>query len=200
MSTDYPGIDYGFGKTNIDRETGIRFGVINMNCPSLHEFVWDYVEPDYGEPACPECGNAVTDCDTVEDVETADDSAEESKSLRYYSKGSCADFICESCKLLIDSSDAYGDEPNVHVLDGDGYAGYVDSYNDLLITKSPYYTHAQFCSPCAPGAGHLENACESGPKTYCLGHDWFQKGQTPYPVYEVATGKLVEESKDENVV
>ena len=26
---------------------------------------------------------------------------------------------------------------------------------DIFVTKSPYFTYAQFCSPCAPGACHL---------------------------------------------
>lgn len=29
--------------------------------------------------------------------------------------------------------------------------------NDAFIIKSPYYTYAQFCSPCVPGAGNLDN-------------------------------------------
>lgn len=73
----------------------------------------------------------------------------------------------------------------------DGYAGRVDAAGDLFLTKAPYYTHAQFCSPCAPGAGHLENPCPSGPKTYCLGRDWFEAGAAPYPVYAVDTNEEV---------
>jgi len=30
------------------------------------------------------------------------------------------------------------------------------------------------------------NAC------YCFGHDWFEDGKAPYPVYSVETGELVE--------
>mgnify|MGYP001585451342 CR=1 FL=1 len=49
------GIDYGLGCTNIDVETGIRYG-----CISIHSVTqaWDYsAESDYGEPTCPKCGN-----------------------------------------------------------------------------------------------------------------------------------------------
>lgn len=62
---------------------------------------------------------------------------------------------------------------------------------DIFITKSIYYTHAQFCSPCAPGAGYLLNPCEAGPKTYCFGHDWFEGNKAPYPVYSVETGLII---------
>lgn len=50
MKTDYAGIDYGFGKTNIDLETGIRYGVISQN--SLPSWIWDDAEPVYGECEC----------------------------------------------------------------------------------------------------------------------------------------------------
>jgi hypothetical protein len=76
--------------------------------------------------------------------------------------------------------------------DKDGYK--IESAFDnteLFVTKSPFYTFTQFCSPCAPGAGNLDNYCEDGARTYCLGHDWFEDGKAPYPVYSVATGELV---------
>ena len=64
---------------------------------------------------------------------------------------------------------------------------------DIFVLKSKYYTWAQFCSPCAPGAGYLLNFTdmEIGVKTYCFGHDWFESGKAPYPVYDVETGELV---------
>jgi hypothetical protein len=52
------GIDYGGGVTNIDPETGIRYGVIPMN--ELHEFAHESFEDDYGDPTCPKCGGAPT--------------------------------------------------------------------------------------------------------------------------------------------
>jgi hypothetical protein len=88
---------------------------------------------------------------------------------------------------------------------------------DIMIIKSPYYTYAQFCSPCAPGAGYLMNwfKMENGyspetlgieqfekmaqaagfPKVYCFGHDWFGNGIAPYPVFNVETGELVKADK-----
>lgn len=179
--TKYAGIDYGGGMTNRDPETDIRYGVIGMNSEHLSEFAWDSLEADYGDPACPECGGDVIDFDKVVNE----------KAYKRHRTHSSHDYACDSCCLILGSDEVTGDEPVGHVIEEEGYAGFVDSHNDMMITKSPYFTYAQFCSPCAPGAGHLENPCDAGPKTYCLGHDWFRDGKAPYVVYEVATGNLV---------
>lgn len=175
------GIDYGMGTTNIDPETGIRFGVIHTNNEHLTEWFWESVESDYGDPSCPRCGGSLAEYDSE-------------KHDAYDHKGSgCCDYACESCECAIDSSDCYPDEPIGHTINDDGIVASVDSDGDIFITKSPYYTHAAFCSPCAPGAVHLENHNHdgSGAKGYCLGHDWFKKRKAPYKVYSVATGKIV---------
>ena len=86
-------------------------------------------------------------------------------------------------------------EPISHIVDDGEYQAEasVDS-GDIFITKSPYFTYAQFCSPCAPGACHLENPLDHASdenKCYCFGHDWFESGIAPYDVYSVETGKKV---------
>jgi hypothetical protein len=172
--TDYPGIDYGLGKTNVNRETGIRFGIISMN--QLNEWAWEGFEADYGDPHCPKCGGTVADSEYLDD----DNDAQGDK-----------DWWCEACDKSYWSQDVYGDEPIGHTMDDGEYKAQVDSDNDVWVFKSPYYTHAQFCSPCAPGAGHLAHPCESGPKTYCLGHDWFEGGAAPYPVFRVDSDQPV---------
>jgi hypothetical protein len=62
---------------------------------------------------------------------------------------------------------------------------------DIFVIESPYYTTACFCSPCAPGACHLMNYHPEGPKTYCLGHDFFEGDKAPYPVYRVSDNSLI---------
>jgi len=177
MSEGYPGIDYGMGKTNVDAKTGIRYGVINMN--AIHELAWESFEADYGTPTCRKCGNEAVEYDEDEHGEYEQD------------EYGCADYACECCERVFDSFDAYGDEPIGWVLDDGEYQATVDSYNDVFITKSPYFTLAQFCSTCAPGAGHLGNPIDNGVKTYCFGHDWFEGDWAPYPVYRVSDGSLV---------
>lgn len=72
----------------------------------------------------------------------------------------------------------------------------IDSFmdnTDVIIVKSPYFTYAQFCSPCAPGACNLDSPLdrpEQDNKCYCLGHDWFENGKAPYPVFDIKTGQL----------
>ncbi len=179
MPHDNYGIDYGAGSTNVDRATGIRFGVIPMN--DLSEWAWDSVEADYGPPTCPHCGNELSEYD---------DDMHGEYSTRDGARG--CDFACETCELGVDGDDAYGDEPIGWTLDDDGYQGTVDSHNDLFLLRSPFYTHAQYCSPCAPGACHLSNPVDDdGPRAYCLSHDWFQDGVAPYAVYRVDNGQRV---------
>ena len=55
------GIDYGRGSVNIDKETGIRFGVINQN--ELMQAWSDSSEANYPDPCCPQCGGEIVDYD-----------------------------------------------------------------------------------------------------------------------------------------
>lgn len=174
--TTYPGIDYGMGQTNRDPETGLRFGVLSAN--DLAHWFYDELEADYGAASCPECGAEAEECDDDRDLE-------------YRHIGGCHDYACETCEVTFDSSYAFPEEPLAQTFNRDGYQGFLDSENDVWLTKSPYFTNAQFCSPCAPGAGHLGNPCENGPRTYCFGHKWFEGGVAPYPVFDVQTGKEV---------
>lgn len=181
-TTNYAGIDYsGIGATcNRDSETGIRYGIIPMH--ALNEWAYESFEPDYGTPHCPKCGNDA--------IDSGDDSippTDQREDWDYHGN----DFACLDCKYTFWSDQAYGDEPIGNTLDDGEYQGNLDNSNDVWVFKSPYYTFAQFCSPCAPGAGYLANPCEDGPRTYCFGHDWFEDNKAPYPVYRVDTGELV---------
>ncbi len=69
-------------------------------------------------------------------------------------------------------------------------------FTDIFVLGSPYFTRAAFCSPCAPGACYLTDPCDDGERAYCLGHEWFEDGEAPYPVYDVKTGLLVEPKKE----
>jgi hypothetical protein len=169
--TEYAGIDYGLGRSNIDTKTGIRFGVISQH--SISGDALNEMEPDYGNPTCPKCG------DDMVDVTYAPDDA-----AQY--EGGCADHYCNNCNHLIDSSDAYGEEAASFNYNGEGYNLQQGSGGgDIWVLASSFYTFAQYCSPCAPGAGDLDHYCKTGPKTYCLGHDWFEGGKAPYPVFTV---------------
>lgn len=158
------GIDYGLGQTNIDLATGIRYGVISQNS----------VMP-----------------------EALDDFYTQSKDLAWeQAQKELEEEYKDDPEKLEEEIQKLGDfwETSANNLkyDKEGYVltGCLD--NDLFVIKSPFYTLAQYCSPCVPGAGNLDCPMEEGVKTYCLGHDWFE-GKAPYPVYSVETGERVTE-------
>jgi len=193
------GIDYGNGTSNVDSETGIRYGVI-----PAHDVlqIWaDEAEADYGEPTCPKCGNEAREVGT-DDALLFDDAPEDWEV-------SGRDYACEHCRYAFGADEAYGDDPLGFTLaDNDYRASQYGDDSDIFITKSAYYTHAQFCSPCAPGACHLRHPVdENGPKAYCFSPEWFgwytddsspytgtfdgSVTSCPYPVYRVSDGKCV---------
>ena len=158
------GIDYGLEQTNIDMQTGIRFGVI-----PAHEVPYWYDENEaiylY---TCPKCGFELTE----------------------YTE------ICEACGREFEDAEYDLLDPSYYEYKADGYAC-TQSYDDadIFIEKSAYYTYADLCSPCAPGACYLLSPLDEPDKDnkcYCFGHDWFNNGKAPYPVYSVETNEPIE--------
>lgn len=174
MST---GIDYGMGLTNIDKETGIRYGIIPANC--LMGFADEAFEPDYGKPSCGKCGNEAVEYD-------------EEKHLAYAEDGhSFDDYACESCEYRFSNEDAFPEDALSWNIVNEDEEGFRDDYHDVWITKSPYYTLCGFASPCAPGAGYLTS--EGDVKAYCLGPSWFDADNPcPYKIYSVEDNSEVE--------
>jgi hypothetical protein len=171
------GIDYGRGMSNIDNETGIRFGIIHQNSLNLdmvsNEMESHYPEPCYAEDInCPRCG----------------------KFFRVTPNHKWGDAVrCYSCQHQFELDMPEFMEPSHSTYEKEEYNVYqvYDEYN-LRVTKSPYYTLANFCSPCYPGAGDLDTPNPKGVKTYCLGHEWFEQDFAPYPVFRVEDDMLVD--------
>jgi len=180
-ATNYKGIDYsGIGATcNRDTKTGIRYGIISQN--AIGQAWFDSSEPFYGDPHCPKCGNPVK--------------ATRGEYARYeHAKHECPDYVCHSCKYVFGSESAFPDECLGCVVDDGEIKAQSDSSGDIWIFKSQYFTYAQFCSPCAPGACYLDNPLsepDQNNRAYCFGHDWFDGGKAPYPVYSVESGQLI---------
>jgi hypothetical protein len=170
------GIDYGLGMTNIDKTNGIRYGVISSH--SVGTAWYESAEAEYGEPHCPECGNEIPHSDDAAIPEDAE-----------WNDGK--DYACVQCETCYWSDSVFPDEALGYSYSGDGYELSDCLDNDIFILKSDYYTFALYCSPCVPGAGNLDSAHEDGVKTYALGHDWFEDGKAPYPVYRVLDDSLV---------
>lgn len=184
--TSYPGIDYSLGLgPNVDKATGIHYGVIALN--SLGEDAFDSFESEYGEPHCPKCGNEV---DPIPDDQLAEIEGYER------AKYECEDFVCLACEYVFGGESAYPDEAIGFSYSDSEYDLADCLQSDVFVFRSPYYTYAQYCSPCVPGAGNLDNPCDDGPKTYCLGHEWFDEGKAPYMVYRVSDGSIVEPEQE----
>lgn len=180
-TTNYTGLDYsGPGSTcNRNTTTGIRYGMIPAN--DIGQAWYDSAEPDYGDPHCPKCGKEVK--------------AAKGEYSRYeHAKYECDDYVCHACKYVFGSDSAYSEESQGEYVDDGEIKAFSDDSGDVWVTFSPYFTYAQFCSPCAPGACYLRNPLNTpsnANRAYCLGHDWFEDGTAPYPVYSVETGELV---------
>jgi hypothetical protein len=164
------GIDYGLGQTNIDLATGIRFGVI----PAMRvDFWYDAAEPSYPKDTCPE-----PDCGAERDDTTSENA-----------DGS--DLLCAHCGFAAPEEQWSADDPAGYFVDEEGIKAFQGESGDIFVEVSPYFTRAEFCSPCAPGACYLTHATEEGARAYCFPHDWFEDGRAPYPVFSVATGERV---------
>ena len=167
--TNYIGINYGrlSPEVNVDTKTGIHYGVISVN--EIFTTWCEVSEPNYGPPTCPFCGSPA--------IESPDPA---------YSN----QMECTECIETFSSDSCHPEDPS-YEYNYDGYSMIQDDYNDIFVIKSPFYTYAQYCSPCAPGACHLsfplsKEAITNGQnRCYCLGHDWFDDNHAPYDVYRV---------------
>lgn len=104
-------------------------------------------------------------------------------------------YNCENCEYNEENNKEYPDncdfcEPTSFYIDNNEYFAESDSYGDIFIIKSPYYTLCEYCSPCAPGAGYLVN--EGSVKAYCFGPEWFED-KLPYKIYNVSDNKEVKQ-------
>lgn len=169
--TNYAGIDYSLEQSNVDKETGIHFGVINQN--EVLQAWADSSVPEYA-PRCPYCGNEIAETyEAMIEMES-----------------------CPKCNQEFGEGDFDLCEPASYFLDDGEYMAECSDDGDIFITKSPYYTYCQYCSPCAPGTGYIMHTVENGAKTYCFGHDWFDDDKAPYPVFSVETGELIPAPED----
>lgn len=183
------GIDYGRGITNIDHETGIRYGVIGHY--EVYQAWEDSAEADYGTPSCGFCGNDATER-VGDDITEVDDFG--ARWHRY-------EYRCtyEECAMLLTTDEVvWPDTPIAWTYSDTEYdAQQGGDDTDIFVTRSPYYTLCRFCSPCAPGAGYLTSQDEDGIKAYCFGPEWFEDGKVPYTVYRVSDDSIVATATEE---
>lgn len=222
---NYPGLDYsGPGSTaNRDAETGIRYGVISQNSiqSDVMSDIWSEARDLSYEAATTEAKKRLLAC--LEDDDEESQRAAFSAVLKEW-------FLSRKENQIIDDlidlkqeygegaaeelwdvveqhfNDSYSNDEKNWLWEKDGYELSNCLQSDVFVSKSPYFTFAQYCSPCVPGAGNLDHPVSllhdnvtkewleemSGmPSTFCLGHDFFENEEAPYPVFSVATGKRV---------
>lgn len=183
---------------NTDPETGIRYGVIPFNdlfncAEEFFDNSNDLTHADYIQEAKDKLKQAILG--VVEDYGIDEQDAKFAAAKAFDS-------------LEQNFNDKY--EPDCPRLQytKDGYVIDRLDETDLFVAKSPYFTFAPECSPCAPNACYLRSAINDGSpvvslnciitfknhngrehrKCYCLGHDWYEDNQAPYVVYDIKTG------------
>jgi hypothetical protein len=201
--TNSAGFDYGMGQSNIDKATGIRYGVISPHTPSSEAVSDIYSNGDNlsYRAAVEEAKSRIAAALTP----VLDDLGvlpyvwrEEDKQCHEDTVTEIVDGVWESVEQAF--NDHYEEDSDNYRYEQDGYVIETTSLG-LYVVKSDYYTYAPFCSPCAPGAGNLDDAFADtetrsedharevmahGVRTYCLGHDWFEDNKAPYRVFRVA--------------
>jgi len=156
---------------NMNVETGIHYGVIPKN--DLFNFAEEFF--DHAE-----------DMSLKEGFENIIDTI---NSLKDQLSDTAIKDILEIAEQ--DFGENFEDECSLMRYERNGFIIEVPNDDcDLFIIKSPYFTHAPFCSPCAPGACYIKNGVKEGEepkgaKAYCLPEDWFEKGKCPYKYWEV---------------
>lgn len=217
----YAGIDYGLGRSNVDHATGIRYGVISSH--DIGQSWYDSAEADYGDPHCPKCGNPAivipSHSEQLPDGGGVSITQEIPEAYEDYDieKHACGDYACEQCEYLFDGESAFPEEAIGYSYESDGYKMVDCLDSDVMVLRSEFFTYAQYCSPCVPGAGNLNTelvpegseeaeadrpivdvkayhvaAEEAGyPRVYCLGHDWYEEHRAPYRVFKVSDGSEV---------
>ena len=172
------GIDYGRGRTNIDSENGIRYGVILFN--DLAHQAWYDITSD---------GTDLDYADAIENLLAELASAIDSVLKDYatsYDKSELAQSIIDNLDFEMESNGGC----TRYLYDSNGLTFRVCSDGDILVIESPYYTLCSYCSPCAPGAGHLRTS--GSVKAYCLGPDWFDSDcPMPYECFKVSDSSVV---------
>lgn len=130
------GIDYGWGTVNRDKANGIHYGVIAVR--AIAQAWSDSSESDYGEATCPKCeGRAVPLGPAHADLDLDD--------FGQYEDQGCADYVCEECKLTIDSTDCFPEEARGWNCADPAYdASTCFDGSCVMVTRAPYFTTARF--------------------------------------------------------
>lgn len=226
-----PGIDWGRGASNADPETGIRYGVISQRSlmpEAASDFGYINSRDLSHEAAVEEIKKKLQEALDVGTTGTEDDKRAAFSSILGDISRRSLDLIDdlmeieygegaveEAWDIIQDAfNDHYHCEDPDWLYEHDGYKATNCLNFDVMLLASKFFTFAQFCSPCVPGAGNLDHpftgkavphgyykgwaeqfqfeAEQNGfAKCFCWSHDWFEGGRAPYAVFEVGTNKFI---------
>lgn len=155
---------------NFDEKTGIRYGVISPH--SVGQWAMERIYDHGTDPHYEYSKNEIL------------------RDLRAF---------CDDHNISFDriDPDPFMDEYLENYESPDGQMDYSDNDYDLhvsgdnfgiFVLRSPYYTYCRDCSPCAPGAGDLNNPLDPNEheimegyhRALCLGPEWFDKPGDEY--------------------
>ena len=170
---------------NYDEKTGISYGVISPHAIDqdvLNDLYNDGTDPHYENAKEALMDDIRSLCDNHGlDFEQIDTDTFIDEMNKHYE--SCGDGQCD-----------YSDKDYTLHISGDNFG--------IFVIKSPYYTYCRKCSPCAPGAGDLNNpldieeieVLDNYDRAYCLGPEYFGESEydkLPYRVFRVDSDEEV---------
>lgn len=85
----------------------------------------------------------------------------------------------------------------IRVLEALGYEAQQDELGDIILFKSPYYSHGKLSKKHIQGVVHMSvyNATTNDPKCYCFGPEFYDRYRIPHDIYDVTTGELIHKNK-----
>jgi hypothetical protein len=167
---------------NIDRDSGIHYGVIGQN--ELSSWALDDVYQNGTDMVYEE--------ERARVIDELKDAIKEVLDNNYIdmSDEDIIDNIEPFLEEWNQNYENYGDNTS-YDYESDGFHIQLLSDGDIFVLKSPFYTYCNYCSPCAPNAGCLTSPnSRDGVKTYCLGDDWFDD-KVEYSEYVKENGEKV---------
>ena len=179
--------------SNYDEKTGIHYGVISPNS----------INQETLSDLCDKSTDTIYE-ESKKEIEQQINSLFEQLGIRDNEK----DYETIREMMLTTFNENYDNDYHGYEYEDNEYSLHIcDDNFGIFVIKSPYYTYCKQCSPCAPGAGDLDNSIskaeyEKGDhnafmygtvKAYCLPRDFFDNeyAKIQYRYYNVSDDKEV---------
>lgn len=161
---------------NYDEKTGIHYGVISPHS----------IMPEVLSDIC----FGANSTDPVYEESKTEFRQKVFDALNEYLSTDECDIICD--EAIERFNERYENDSGIYDYEDQEYTLHVSGDNfGIFVIRSPYWTYTRLCSPCAPGAGDLNNPLPADDdthpavKAYCLDKSYFEGEKAPYRVYRV---------------